>query len=182
MSLFNVSGFLNVMSGIDGFLQMGGPVLVAIALLLFVMWTLLFERIWFFKTALRSELNQALTQWQSRSDHQSLRAHQVRETIISQVTLKIDAGLPLIKTLVVLAPLLGLLGTVTGMIGVFDVLAMNGGGDVKSMSAGVSKATIPTMAGMVTALSGVFGNTYVSRMANREKQLLADRLILKHAL
>ena len=170
--------FLDAMSGINGFLQMGGPVLIAIALLLLVMWTLLFERIWFFKTMLKSDLNQALATWQARSDHQSLRAHQVREAIISQVTLKIEAGLPAIKTLVALAPLLGLLGTVTGMIGVFDVLAINGGGDAKSISAGVSKATIPTMAGMVAALSGVFGNTYISRIANREKQLLADRLTL----
>jgi biopolymer transport protein ExbB len=46
------------------------------------------------------------------------------------------------------------------------------------MAAGVSKATIPTMAGMVAALSGVFGNTYISRIANREKQLLSDHLIL----
>ena len=170
--------FLDAMSGINGFLQMGGPVLIAIALLLLVMWTLLFERIWFFKTSLKSELNEALTTWQSRSDHHSLRAHQIRESIISQVTLKIESGIPTIKTLVALAPLLGLLGTVTGMIGVFDVLAINGGGDAKSMSAGVSKATIPTMAGMVAALSGVFGNTYVSRIANREKQLLADCLTL----
>lgn len=170
--------FFDTISGINGFLQMGGPVLIAIALLLLVMWTLLFERIWFFKTSLKSDLNQALATWQVRSDHQSLRAHQVREAIISQVTLKIEAGLPAIKTLVALAPLLGLLGTVTGMIGVFDVLAINGGGDARSMSAGVSKATIPTMAGMVAALSGVFGNTYVSRIASREKQLLADRLTL----
>jgi len=173
-----VNFFLDAMSGINGFLQMGGPVLIAIALLLLVMWTLLFERIWFFKTSLKSELNEALTTWQSRSDHHSLRAHQIRESIISQVTLKIESGIPTIKTLVALAPLLGLLGTVTGMIGVFDVLAINGGGDAKSMSAGVSKATIPTMAGMVAALSGVFGNTYVSRIANREKQLLADCLTL----
>lgn len=170
--------FLDAMNGINSFLQMGGPVLIAIALLLLVMWTLLFERIWFFKTALKSELNEALKTWQTRSDHHSLRAHQIRESIISQVALKIESGIPMIKTLVALAPLLGLLGTVTGMIGVFDVLAINGGGDAKSMSAGVSKATIPTMAGMVAALSGVFGNTYVSRIANREKQLLADRLTL----
>ena len=64
----------------------------------------------------------------------------------------------MIKTLVSLAPLLGLLGTVTGMIGVFEVLATTGGGDARSMAAGVSQATIPTMAGMVAALSGVFGN------------------------
>ena len=144
------------------------------------MWTLLFERWWFFKTSLRAEREAALSVWEARTERKSVRAHQVREAIISRVTLKIEEGLSMIKTLVSLAPLLGLLGTVTGMIGVFEVLATTGGGDARSMAAGVSQATIPTMAGMVAALSGVFGNTYVSRIADREKQLLADHLTLDH--
>lgn len=169
---------MDTLEAIDAFLHLGGPVLLLIALLLLVMWTLIFERLWFFKTALNTELQQAISSWEERSEHHSVRAHQVREAIISRVSLQIDQGLVMIKTLVAIAPLLGLLGTVTGMIGVFEVLALTGGGDVKSMSAGVSQATIPTMAGMVAALSGVFGNTYVRRIASREKQLLADRLTL----
>lgn len=168
----------DVLDPIQKFLDLGGPVLLLIAALLVVMWTLLFERLWFFKTTLKTELREAISSWENRPDHHSVRAHQVREAIISRVSLQIDEGLAMIKTLVAIAPLLGLLGTVTGMIGVFEVMAVTGGGDAKSMSAGVSQATVPTMAGMVAALSGVFGNTYVSRMASREKQLLADRLIL----
>ena len=171
---------IDAFESIQKFIDMGGPVLVLIAGLLLVMWTLLFERVWFFKTTLKTELQHAVSNWEARAEHTSIHAHQVREAIISRVTLSIDEGLSMIKTLVVLAPLLGLLGTVTGMIGVFDVLAITGGGDAKSMAAGVSQATIPTMAGMVAALSGVFGSTYVSRIANREKQLLADRLILNY--
>ena len=68
-----------------------------------------------------------------------------------------------IKTMVALCPLLGLLGTVTGMIEVFNIMAVTGGGDAKSMAGGVQQATIPTMAGMVAALSGVFANTYVTQ-------------------
>ena len=78
----------------------------------------------------------------------------------------------MIKTLVAVAPLFGLLGTVTGMIVVFDVMAFTGGGDAKAMAGGVSQATVPTMSGMVAALSGVFGLTYVERKAEREKHLL----------
>ena len=59
-----------------------------------------------------------------------------------------------IATCVALCPLLGLLGTVTGMIEVFNVMAVTGGGDAKSMAGGVERSTIPTMAGMVAALSG----------------------------
>ena len=86
----------------------------------------------------------------------------------------------MIGTLVTLCPLLGLLGTVTGMIEVFNVMAVTGGGDAKSMAGGVSRATIPTMAGMVAALSGVFANTYVTRTAARESQFLEDNLTTDH--
>jgi biopolymer transport protein ExbB len=52
--------------------------------------------------------------------------------------------------------MLGLLGTVYGMIEVFDVLAVMGSGNPRAMSTGVAKATIPTMAGMTVALSGLY--------------------------
>ena len=87
--------------------------------------------------------------------------------LISQVSSQVERNIPLIQTCVALCPLLGLVGTVTGMIYVFDVLALSGTGNARSMAAGVSKATIPTMAGMVGALSGVFAAALLSRMANR---------------
>jgi len=86
----------------------------------------------------------------------------------------------LIGVMVTLCPLLGLLGTVTGMIEVFNILAVTGGGDAKSMAAGVSRATIPTMAGMVAAISGVFGTTLVTRIAERENHLVEDQLTMDH--
>ena len=59
-------------------------------------------------------------------------------------------------------------------------MAVTGGGDAKSMAGGVSKATIPTMAGMVAALSGVFISTYIKGIANRESELLEDHLTTDH--
>ena len=85
-----------------------------------------------------------------------------------------------ITTLVALCPLLGLLGTVTGMIEVFNVMAVTGGGDAKSMAGGVERTTIPTMAGMVAALSGLFANTYLQRIASREQLSLEDQLTADH--
>jgi biopolymer transport protein ExbB len=58
--------------------------------------------------------------------------------------------------LIGMCPMLGLLGTVYGMIEVFEVLAVLGTGNPRAMSTGVAKATIPTMAGMTIALSGLF--------------------------
>jgi len=82
--------------------------------------------------------------------------------------------------LVALCPLLGLLGTVTGMISVFQVMATSGSGNVRAMAAGVSQATVPTMAGMVGALSGVLLVTLLSRRAVREVHYLEDTLTMDH--
>jgi biopolymer transport protein ExbB len=68
------------------------------------------------------------------------------------------------------------MGTVTGMIEVFDVMALSGSGNARSMASGVSKATIPTMAGMVGALSGVFLVTVLNQKVNREVEDLEDNL------
>lgn len=171
---------LDAWEGVRIFMDQGGVVLYAIAVLIFVMWTFIFERIWYYKYGLPRDLDLALNAWESRRERKSKRAHQVREALISRVSEKIDESMPMIKTLVALAPLFGLLGTVTGMISVFEIMAITGGGDAKSMSSGVSKATIPTMSGMVAALSGVFGLTYLERVSSREKNLLEDHLTMDH--
>lgn len=162
------------------FIQSGGPILLLIAGLTFVMWTLLFERFIFYKGSLGRVVNDVLNAWEDRSERKSWNAHQIRRAMISDVNERINSNLDLIATMVALCPLLGLLGTVTGMIQVFEVLALTGGGDAKSMASGVSQATIPTMAGMVAAISGVFGTTMVNQIATRESQLLEDHLTMDH--
>jgi biopolymer transport protein ExbB len=69
---------------------------------------------------------------------------------------------------------------VTGMIEVFGVMAISGTGNPRSMAAGVSKATIPTMAGMVGALSGVFLVTFLTRTVKRQVETLEDGLTMDH--
>jgi|SRR5690554_882453 len=175
---------MEAFAAIRAFLDQGGMVLLFIAALTFVMWTLIFERVWYFKGGLkgglRGDLQQSLDVWEARSERNSWNARKIRLALISKIELKINTNMDMIATMVSLCPLLGLLGTVTGMIEVFNVLAMTGGGDAKEMAGGVSKATIPTMAGMVAALSGLFANTYLTRIAEREKQLFADHLTMDH--
>ncbi len=59
-------------------------------------------------------------------------------------------------------------------------MATMGSGNARAMASGVSKATIPTMAGMVAALSGVFMSTYIERIAKREAEKLEDSLTMDH--
>ena len=172
--------FDSAYEAVSRFMDMGGNVLWLIAILLFVMWMLIFERVWYFKMGWKKDVAAAIGKWEGRSERKSWAAHQIRDKLISEARLQINQYLPVIKTMVALCPLLGLLGTVTGMIEVFNIMAVTGGGDAKSMAGGVSRATIPTMAGMVAALSGVFANTYVTRVAARESTFLEDNLTTDH--
>jgi len=74
-------------------------------------------------------------------------------------------------------PLLGLLGTVTGMIQVFDVMAFTGTGNARLMAGGVSAATIPTMSGLVAALSGLYLATYLEQRADNKIKHAEDLLV-----
>ncbi len=172
--------FQELLESLRAFMVSGGPILIAIAVLVFIMWTLIFERAWYYRGGLRRDVKNAIDGWESRSERKSWFAHKVRDKIISEVSLRVNQNLPLVATCVALCPFLGLLGTVYGMIEVFQVLGYTGGGDARSMAGGVSEATIPTMAGMVAAISGVFGNTWITRTAERENQLLEDHLTMDH--
>ena len=172
--------FDSAYEAVSRFMDMGGDVLWAIAVLLFLMWALIFERILYFQSGWKADVGRIIATWESRSERQSWNARQIREKMISQASMLINQYLPIIKTLVALCPLLGLLGTVTGMIEVFNIMAVTGGGDAKSMAGGVSRATVPTMAGMVAAISGLFANTYITRNAKRQSQFLEDNLTMDH--
>jgi biopolymer transport protein ExbB len=94
----------------------------------------------------------------------------------------LHALLPLIQVLVALCPLLGLLGTVLGMIGVFEVIGVSGNDDAQAMARGVYRATIPTMAGLVVALSGIYFTVRLRRLADRETSRLMGSLTLHESL
>jgi len=161
------------------FMEQGGNVLWLIAALTFLMWTLLFERIWYFQSEHKDVVRTATETWEGRAERRSWSAHQVRDYLISDASDKITGSLPLIQTCVTLCPLLGLLGTVTGMISVFDAMATQGG-NARSMAAGVSMATIPTMSGMIASLSGLLGSTFVKRKVDFEIELFEDHLTTDH--
>ena len=164
---------------IMAFMDLGGDVLWWIAALTFMMWILIIERIVYFRTEHVGVIEDATRTWEGRPERKSWSAHQVRERLISEASERITGTLPLIQTCVMLCPLLGLLGTVTGMIAVFDAMA-TAGGNARSMASGVSQATIPTMAGMIASLSGLFAGTFLKQKIERETELFEDHLTLDH--
>ncbi len=93
---------------------------------------------------------------------------------ILRETPKFNSMLPLLKIISVVAPLLGLLGTVTGMIVTFQAITLYGAGDPKLMAGGISTALVTTVLGLVVAIPTVFLHTLVSSRARRLTQILQE--------
>jgi biopolymer transport protein ExbB len=93
---------------------------------------------------------------------------------ILRETPKFNAMLPLLKIISVVAPLLGLLGTVTGMIVTFQAITLYGAGDPKLMAGGISTALVTTVLGLCVAIPTVFLHTLVSSRARRLTQVLQE--------
>jgi len=165
-----------LISPIRDFFEAGGDVLYAILFVTILMWTLIIERFWFFYLVLPGRVKDIEQTWNSRSDTFSWYARQVRQQMVSEVGVECRQYLPVINALMAILPLLGLLGTVTGMIAVFDVMAFAGTGNARLMAAGVSKATIPTMSGLVAALSGLYFASWIEQKAKREVSGVEDHL------
>lgn len=158
------------------FVDMGGPVLWAIMLLLFVMWLMILERSWYYFITYPKLRKKILNDWEGREDTTTWYAKRIKESRVSEASIELRSGLGFLEALVAISPLFGLFGTVYGMLQVFDIMAIAGTSNARAMAGGVSKATIPTMAGMVAALSGVFFTTFFKHKAQVETEKLEDRM------
>jgi biopolymer transport protein ExbB len=153
----------------------GGPVVIWIFICCMLLWTLAIERYWYFTRVLPNQADTLLAQWKARTDHDSWIARQIRRSMISRLNAGMSANMPLLRVLVPLAPLLGLLGTVTGMLNVFDAMALRGSADARSMANGVSEAMICTLTGLAVSISGLFPVHRFNAKIRRETELLADK-------
>jgi biopolymer transport protein ExbB len=167
-------------AGLQQFLETGGNVLLVIMFAAFVLWALILERYAYWTFTHPGVVKDAISAWNARTDKSSWYAHAIRTQMIAEVREKAEANVALLKTVLSVAPLLGLLGTVTGMVEVFTVMAVTGSSNARLMSGGVSKATIPTMAGMVVAISGLFFSQDLERRAKQRVQQLSDDLEIHH--
>jgi biopolymer transport protein ExbB len=143
-----------------------------------VLWTLVLERAWFFRKVLPVRARDLREQWSRRTDHTSWCARQIRFATISRLNAEMTANLPLMRVLVPLSPLLGLVGTVSGMLEVFDSMALRGSADARTMASGVSHAMICTMTGLAVSITGLYPVHYFKVRAQRETESLGDHLEL----
>jgi biopolymer transport protein ExbB len=184
------SGWLQL----DEYLRAGGPVMLPLVAVSLVMWLLIMDRALFFRRLCRNTmpLAMALTHVTenrmpdpgryggaisllvarfipTRSGDRALDRFILDETV-SRINRSLDDYLSVIGVLAAVAPLLGLLGTVTGMIGTFHVLAVFGTGNAKAMAGGISEALITTQTGLLVAIPGLYLKGVLDRRAKTLRQ------------
>lgn len=161
---------------ISVFLSAGGKVLWLIFFVLLILWFFIIERFYYFHKIYPHKKKERKKNWMDRRDKKSWFALKIREEEISQMTKEMSQFHSYIKTLVVISPLLGLTGTVTGMISIFDIISISGTGNSRLMASGISLAVLPTMAGLVTALSGLYFVNYFEKKCEKETQVFSECL------
>ena len=182
---------------LEDYLRAGGVTMLPLAMVSVGMWFLIVERAFFFRRLHRKNmpLKQALRHIQEnrlpnpdqyrgaisllvarfiqrRSHERRLDRHILDETVVV-INRSLTDYLAVIGVLAAIAPLLGLLGTVTGMIGTFDVLAVFGTGNAKGMAGGISEALITTQTGLLVAIPGLYMKGFLDRRARTLQQRVA---------
>jgi biopolymer transport protein ExbB len=98
----------------------------------------------------------------------------ILDEIVMALTGSLDRYMSTIAVLAQAAPLLGLLGTVLGMIATFDIISFFGTGNAKAMAGGISEALITTQIGLLIAIPGLYMSSFLKRRAERLKQRIAS--------
>lgn len=163
---------------VSALIEAGGWVLPWIFVTALLMWTLIAERWWYFRRIYPAQREALRAQWLERAERRSWGARQIRAMLLSQAQVAMSAPLPLLRVTVPIAPLLGLLGTVTGMLEVFDGMMISGSADARTMAYGVSHAMIATLAGLVVSVSGMYFLNRFQTRVQREAERFGDELVL----
>lgn len=185
-----------IWNGLYNYLQQGGWIMIPLVISSVVMWALIVERLQTFRdlkshdisiqdavyvikdqetevkgTGLRSRVIRYYLN--ERSGVPELDMEILRQSMMHEET-ELKKRLPYIAVLASIAPLLGLLGTVLGMIETFDVISMFGTGNAKAMASGVSISLITTQTGLMVAIPGLFISGMLRRRADMFKNRLAE--------
>ena len=138
------------------FFDRGGPVIFILFVVAIIMITLLVESLIFFVNDLKKLSDERVSEVKEFSSDNKWIRNKIKLKNISILNSQSSKNLLMIQGLIALCPLLGLLGTVTGMIEVFDIMAITGTGNARAMASGIARATLPTMTGLFISIVGLF--------------------------
>lgn len=157
--------------GLSSLFDQGGLTLWAILFASILLWILIFERYWSHWRQLPPFRTHLLDEWKHRKSLTAAQSFRRIQALVDDFRAEASRNLPALNALTTILPLLGLLGTVSGMIKVFDVITIFGTGNTRGMASGISEALVTTMAGLFTALSGLY---FVSHLESRAEELARE--------
>jgi biopolymer transport protein ExbB len=170
--------FFERFMGLCGFITCGGPALWMIFFITILLWTLMTERFFYYSLTFTKQKQDIESTWLKRSDKHSWNALKIRQRLLSAARIDLQEYLSIIGALIRLCPLLGLLGTVLGMMESFDSMAGSSTAPPRALAAGISQASISTMGGLVIAATGLLVHSRLVRMAESREQNLVLALPL----
>ena len=157
-------------------LQAGGPVMVVILALSLLMWWLILERYRYLTADVGRLADELMGQWRALPHGHVLHDRRLRASLLRRFDDAAAETIGVIEVIAAILPMVGLLGTVIGMISIFDVITIFGSGNTRAMADGISQALVTTMAGLVTALSGIYFSNDLRTRAERARERLASRM------
>ena len=157
------------------FMSLGGGILWVLFAVSLCLWCVVLERWWYLQVEWRHVQKKWLFSWLFRENHHSWCSQTLKESWLAEGRLRLFSKLRLIKLLTVLCPMLGLLGTVTGMILVFDELAREQS-SISQLSESIAMATFPTLVGMVVSIVGIMAFSRLTRLSQKKMTLLEKEL------
>ena len=163
-------------SPIDDLLFSGGRVLLVIMVVAFVMWSIVIERYLYFIFYSKHLAARYVDLWQSLDSALRVYRPVVKSRYLSEYRLYNERGILFLKSLIKASLLVGLLGTVVGMISVFDAYALTHN-PIEEIAAGIAQAIIPTMAGILVALSGLYFAYHLQQIAATTTHRLDSNLL-----
>jgi len=191
---------------IEQYIRSGGAVMIPILATSFFMWLLIINRVLFLrrlyvKNIPRSKAGELVkhNMWpdkkyqgvnsllvrqflSARSHDKVLDDYILDETVVRLIS-SLDTYLSIIRVLAGVAPLLGLLGTVAGMMDTFDVITIFGTGNAKAMAGGISVALITTQTGLMVSIPGLYMSGFLTKRSNNLKyRIAATGMYLKRFL
>ncbi len=105
--------------------------------------------------------------------------HSLAKDEVDNEMSKLESGLNTVKIIASIAPLLGLLGTVIGILGAFDVISKKGLSDPSLFAGGISLALITTVGGLIVAIPHLIGHNYLVRAIDKIQAKLEDKVFSK---
>ena len=167
------------MLGSSALLNAGGAIMPCIAALSVLMWMLIVERYRYLFREVGPLADRLHQDWRRGYPRREYQRRRLRALLLKRLHDSATTGLGMIEVIAAVLPFLGLLGTVVGMIRIFDVMTVSGAGNTQGMAAGISQALFTTMAGLVTALSGLYFIADLYSRAEHARGALATRLAEK---